>query len=339
MVVVLVWLMSPIAATAIFLCSLVPERFAMRMARPLGALARRGKRNAVLARVDMATGREPLVGDAAQEFWRAYLIETGRTIFEAVYLCQLTDVSMLARIDLFGEEHLSRALEQGRGAVLFLNHFGNPGTIVSGLGLRGYDLTIASNAMVATIVGEQVELTYLNRVVRRMIERGGAKRALLGDRLPIRLADTLARNGLFAMFIDFPVPRKHNQFLPFGNALMEINLGPAILVLRHRCPVLCVTTIRVGNNRHRVLIHPAIELPPGADETAAVALLEQALQPLWSDVVAKPEQWWPWDWAEIRPAQVESLATQASEGQHRANRISSESPQRAGAARRQQEAS
>jgi lauroyl/myristoyl acyltransferase len=314
LVVGLVWLASPIAAAAIFLCRLAPERFAMTMARPLGALARRGKRNAVLARVDLAKGGEPLTGDAAQEFWRAYLTETGRTIFEAVYLCQLTDASMLARIDVSGEAHLSRALEQGRGAVLFLNHFGNPGTIVAGLGLRGYDLTIASNAMVATIVGEQVELTYLNRVVRRMIERGGAKRALLGDRLPIRLAETLARNGLFGMFIDFPVPRKHNQFLPFGNAHMEINLGPAILALRHRCPVLCVTTVRVGDNRHRAMIHPPIELPPGAEETAAVALLEKALQPLWSDVVAKPEQWWPWDWAEIVPAQPESLEHSSTQG-------------------------
>jgi lauroyl/myristoyl acyltransferase len=102
------------------------------------------------------------------------------------------------------------------------------------------------------------------------------------------------------MFIDYPVVRKHNRLLPFGGATLKVNLGPALLALRHEVPVLCVDCIRTGDNRHRVVVHPRLPRPEAEDrEAAAAEMTRHALCLLARGVRAHPDQWWPWDWAEI----------------------------------------
>ncbi len=297
----LVWLIKPVVACLHLLVRLVPERMMLQLAvRPIGWLTRIGKRHEILSRIRLVLGKETVAGEREKQFWRAHLDHIGRNVIEPIYFYCLADAPLVQRVELVGAEHLARALEQQRGAVLFLNHLGNPGAIVAGFGLRGYDLTISGNAMVATIFNEEVPLTYLESVVQRMFRRGHVKRALLGDRLPQRMAETLGRNGLFAMFIDFPVGRKHNQFVDCGDARMSVNLGPAILALRHRAPVLCVTCLRVGDNQHRLTVHPQL-ITQAEDENAPAALLQAAVSRMLPDLRAHPEQWWPWDWAKFTP--------------------------------------
>jgi lauroyl/myristoyl acyltransferase len=310
----LVWLTRPAVAGLLLGCRLVPEKLALTLARTLGWLTRIGKKPEVLARVRAVLGAEVIAGERETKFWRAHLTHLGRTIIETVYLYQMSDAKQRARISVTGEEHLARVLARGRGAILFINHLGNPGAIVAGLGVRGYDITIAGNAMVATIAGEEVSLDYVESVVQRMFARCRVKRALLGDRLPRRVAETLARNGLFAMFIDFSVGRKHNQLIDFGDAHMNTNLGPALLALRHRAAVLGVTTLRVGDNRHRLTICPLMEPAEETGKAEARDLLREALGQLLPDLRAHPEQWWPWDWAEIS-AREPATTSRLGEGQ------------------------
>jgi KDO2-lipid IV(A) lauroyltransferase len=295
------WLFRPISAILFLFFCLVPEKIAYLLSWPIGWLIRIGKRSLVLERMRLLLGEDFSRNRSARELWRSHLIHLGRNVIEPFYFYHLPDDKLVARVDITGQEHLGRALDRGRGGILFLNHLGNPGAIVAGLGLRGYDLTIAGNAMVATIGSHEVPLVHVENAVQRMFSRGHVRRALLGDRLPQRMNETLARNGLFAMFIDFPVARKHNQIVVFGNARMNVNLGPAILALRSQSPVLPVTCIRVGNNQHHLTIHPPLEIPDPTDESAPATLMHRALECLWPDLKRHPEQWWPWDWAQLSP--------------------------------------
>src|SRR5262249_53699429 len=105
-----------------------------------------------------------------------------------------------------------------------------------------------------------------------------------------------------AMFIDFPVGRKHNEFLNFGKVLLNVSLGPAILALRHHAPVFTVTCVRTGaDNHHHLIIHPPLELPPGPVDAAPRGLTQAALDQLLPEVLSHPDQWWVWDWAQISP--------------------------------------
>jgi lauroyl/myristoyl acyltransferase len=298
LVLALVWLARPLAAAMLLAFRLMPEPLGLSFARPVGRLTRIGKKREILSRLRVVLGPQL----PAPAFWPAHVVHLGRSVIEPVYFYHLPDAELVSRVSLSGAEHLAGALAQGRGAMLFLNHLGNPGAIVAGLGLRGYDLTIAGNALVASILGEEVPLNYFEGVVQRMFARGHVRRALLGDRLPQRVTETLARNGLFAMFIDFPVGRKHNEPLAFGHANMNVSLGPAILALRHQVPVLTVTCLRTGaDNHHHLAIQPPLEPTSGPAHAAAAALMQSALDRLLPDVLAHPDQWWPWDWAQISP--------------------------------------
>ena len=278
----------------------VPERLALAAARPIGALARSGMKQRVLANLSRALGPAVATGDHARAFWRAHTRHLGWCVLEPVYFYWMSDDELRARVELEGEEHLRAVLDRGRGAVLFINHLGNPGAIVAGFGMRGYDLTIAGNRIVATIAGEEIALDRFESVVQRMFRRGRVERALLGERLPQRFVATLARNGAFAMFIDFPVVQKHCRAVAFGDATLTANLGPAILALRQRAEVLPVTCRRIGRNRHRLIIHPPLRVPEDTGlEQGATALIQQAMDVLLLELRAHPDQWWPWDWAPL----------------------------------------
>lgn len=291
--------LSVVVVGAFHLLRCVPEKIALRACGLIGRLMRSGMKPTILARLRLVLGPDGAAPDG-RDFWRQHTRHLGGCVVEPVYFYWMSDAALRARVSVAGEEHLRAAQAGGRGAVLLLNHLGNPGAIVAGLGLRGHDLTIAGNRIVAGIAGVEVPLNALEALVQRMFRRGGVQRVLLGDRLPHRLTETLARNGLFAMFTDFPVVQKHNHLADFGHARMPLNLGPFILALRHRATVLCVTCRRVGDNHHQLHIHPPLPTPAGlAPGPAAVQLLQAATDLLVKHLRACPEQWWPWDWARI----------------------------------------
>ena len=299
--VILASLVELLVGVVFFTGRFVPEKFTIRVGPLIGWLTRRGRKREILARWRLLTDEAAASGPAEKSFWRAHLAHVGRTVLEPFYFFRMTEPEGMARVSLTGEEHLRGALAKGRGAVLFLNHLGNPGALLVAMYLGGFDLTVAGNAMDITIAGETVPLKRLEGLVRRMFARARVQRALLGDRLPQQLSETLARNGLFGMFIDFPVVGKHNELLPFGGSRLNVNLGPAILALRHRAVALGVTCLRMDGGRHQVIIHPPLESPLDAGRAGAAQLMESALAQMLPELRRHPEQWWSWDWARIEP--------------------------------------
>ncbi len=296
-------LLRPLVELGLRLFHFIPERAAYAVAPLLGRAIRLGRKQEVLRRYLLFMGDSAETRQQLKPFWRAHVAHLGRSCFEPQFLTLSTDERLLEIVALEGAGHLQEALQQKRGAVLFINHLGSPGAIVAGFGMRGYDITMAGNRLVAGIGGEVVRLDHLEEIVQRMFRRGRVKRALLGEGLPQRIAEVLGRNGLFAMFIDFPVVKKHNQMSRFGAAQMKVNLGPAILALRYGAPVLSVSCLRVGANRHRLIIKPPLALPDHFADTGSRAsdLMQRALDEMAVDLRSHPDQWWPWDWAEMEP--------------------------------------
>jgi len=293
-------LMQMAFAVAFHCLRFVPEKLALLPARPIGCLVRLGAKRRVQAAVHLVLGGGSFSEHAFDAFWRAHTRHVGLCVIEPVYFYWISDAELLRRVDIEGEEHLRGAFGRGRGAILFVNHLGNPGAIVAGLGMRNHDVTIAGNRMDAVIGGEQVALNSIEDIVQRMFRRGRVKRALLGEQLPRQLAETLGRNGAFAMFVDFPVVQKHCRQVSFGRAAMTVNLGPALLAVRHRAEVLPVTCVRTGRNRHRLKIHPPLRAhgQTGLEERAT-ALMQEAMNTLSEEVRDHADQWWPWVWAPV----------------------------------------
>ncbi|MGC4015532.1 MAG: hypothetical protein QM755_13590 [Luteolibacter sp.] len=226
----------------------------------------------------------------------------GCCVLEPIDLSWIPRQELLERIEVVGVDALDEVRAEGKGGVLFLNHLGSPAAVIGGLGARGYDLAIAGNAINYADANGMYRLDRLEGLIQRMFRSVNVERVLLGEELPRKMSSVLSRNGFFAMFIDFPVEEKHNVAFPFGGCLMDAHIGPALLALRHRVPVLMATTYRTGENRHRLEItrlplpSPELRLQKGAEE-----LLRSALDEMLKSVRRHPAQWWPWDVVRLSP--------------------------------------
>lgn len=295
----LAWLLNeavsiPVTLATVAAFALLPRGRKFALSKPLGWICR-----AVLKRPiqeKMRTLFPEVAADPAafRRLWSRYLRNVGLSVFEIMMLYRMTPEESREIVAVEGLEHLAGALKEGRGAMLLLNHLGNIGCMPSYFGLNGYDISIAGNAMPSAFVEGRVQSMY--RAV-------GAKRVLLGDNLPSRAAQAFRRNGIFCTYIDLPVTEKHTHWFAFGPGEIRAHLGPAILALRNRVPVLCVNTVRIADNRHRLVIHPPMRGAAGGDVTAeARRLTHEALRLLYDDLRAAPEQWWAWDFTPVRRA-------------------------------------
>lgn len=278
----------------------LPETFTAAIGVPFGGLIRKGMKRRILDQVEQVFG--PFAGpDDEDRFWKRHRDHLGRSIFEDFHLTWLSDEALRGRVELVGEEHVKQALSGGKGAVLFLNHLGNPGALVAAFGLRGYPTAYAGNRIELGAEGVMHALDRVEALVQRMYRRCHVDRVLLGDSLPRRMSEVLKGNGLFGLFMDYPVVWKNLHPVPFGNCDLRLNLGPAILALRHRVPVLSVTTLRTGLNHHRIFISPISAPPDSRGVDGAAGLMTEAISRMFIHLREHPDQWWPWDHAPLTP--------------------------------------
>ena len=284
------------------LIRLTPDSITYRCAGLMGRMIRTGMKGKIKERLDLVFPGKYEEAGQFREFWRKHVRHLGLSCFEPVYLVAAKDETLLEWVSIEGEDYLHEVLKKNEGAVMFINHLGNPGAIVAGFGIRNYDITLAGNRIVASVAGEEFGLDRVETMVQGMFKRGRVRRALLGENLPRQFGDVLKRNGLFGMFIDFPVVTKHNHRMPLGEASMMVNLGPALLALRRGSPVMTVTCLRIGKNRHQLRIRPPLFMPAaesGGLKERAETLMSAAIAEFAEDLQEHPDQWWPWDWADI----------------------------------------
>jgi lauroyl/myristoyl acyltransferase len=276
----------------------IPKKQAFSLAWPAGAVQRLGTEKRSLANMQMVLGNDARSERDLKKLWIEHQKHVGTTAIESLHFGSMNKEELLDRVHLEGEDILRAALNVGRGVMLFINHIGNVGCIPAALGPRGYDLSITGNAM---------PRPYLEKRVTRLYEHGGVKRILVGEQLPFKAARIFKRNGIFATFIDYTVVERLNYWLPFGNAELNTNIGPAILALRSNATILYATCRRLANRGHCLTIHNPEAFVPIGDLTAdATEATKRAIEFISRELQLRPEQWWPWDCAQLRPKQVVS---------------------------------
>jgi KDO2-lipid IV(A) lauroyltransferase len=274
----------------------IPESRSYAVAPYVGLAQRTGTRLQSLANMQTVLGRESRTATQWQELWEKHKLHVGITAIESIHFGTMNREQLLARVTVQGEEHLRAALQRGKGVMLFINHLGNLGSIPAALGPRGYDVSITGNAMPRPSLEKKITALYAH---------GGVKRVLVGEHLPFKAARTFRRNGVFAAFFDFTVVGRLNHWLPFGCGELNTNIGPALLAQRNQAPVLYGSCRRLPGFRHCLTIHPPLPSPCTGDRTSdALAVTQQALNRLAGELAERPEEWWPWDYAQIRPGQA-----------------------------------
>jgi len=223
-------------------------------ARELGALLGRaafglGVRRAVtLEHLQRVFGGEKTEEELVR-IARASYENFGRTTFEFARFPRLSGELIDRTISVTGGEHLDRALEEGRGAILVAGHFGN-WELAATLATRGYPLTF--------LVGEQHNI-LVDRLMNSLRARFGVEIVpLTGSLLGVLRA--LRRNRIVAMLSDQDAGRD-GVFVDFLGKAASTPYGPGRLAVRTGAPILPGNAIRRGRGLHEIVILPPVARP------------------------------------------------------------------------------
>lgn len=263
----------------------LPESVGRRLFSLAGALAFHispGARRTVKSNLARVLGRDsdsPLVDAAAREAFRSY----ARYWYDTFRMRVIPREEFLKRHGSVGLEHIERALEGGRGALMALPHLGN-------WDAAGHWLHVLGHSM--TAVAEELR-------PRRVYDLFLEHRKALGIGI-VPLTDTrkvgqdlvrlLARNELIALVCDRDLKNRGVEVTMFGEK-RRMPAGPALLSLATGSPLLPCATYDAEDG-WSVLIGPPLEVERTGDRRKDVIALTQRLaEEFERAIAAAPTQW------------------------------------------------
>jgi len=186
------------------------------------------------------------------------------------------------KVIILGEEHLSAALAQGRGAIVIAAHAGNWEYTVLGYGLQYRP---------AAVVGRELDHPWGRALARYLRQRGGNlmvdKQRGLKD-----ILGQLKQNRIVGIVIDQNTTTEGGLLVDFFGKPARTTPVAALLARHRDIPVLPAFSRRLSGGRHLMVIFPPLPMKKTRDAEADI-LQHLQLQSLALEawVRACPEQW------------------------------------------------
>lgn len=265
-------------------CRCLPKGWALQIGHRIGLLYYyivKKRREIALNNLQIAFGSD-LTAAQRKQICKASFINVGKTCVEFLRFPKLNAENIWNQVTVEGRENLYTALEAGKGAIVFLAHFGNWEllSLVYGALIPDRAKAIAlplKNEPLNTYLWrhrEQLSLKLIprNRAVRETL------RALRNNQAIGFFADQNAGpEGIFVNFLGKPASAVR---------------GPAVLALKTGAPLIFSLSIRQSDDRHLVYISPAAHPEPTDDfESDVERYTTQMLKQLETYIHKYPEQW------------------------------------------------
>jgi len=207
----------------------------------------------------------------------------GHNLGEVVWLWGADPKEVEAVCSLSGAQHLTRALEAGRGAIIVTGHCGNWELLNARLGVAGFPMTVAVR---------EVDDPRIDRLATALRARFGADVVPRGATAGRRLVAALARNRVDGLLIDQDIKDIPGVFVPFFGRPAWTPSGAATLALRLNCPVFPGFIHRLPDGRHHAEVHPALPEPTASEHDDRVQeLTAAATAAIETQIRSHPEQW------------------------------------------------
>jgi KDO2-lipid IV(A) lauroyltransferase len=183
--------------------------------------------------------------------------------------------------DFQGEEHISEALEVGKGAIFVSGHFG----------LWDLGGAILAQRFPVLIPVDELQSEAMDWIAHRVRERLGFE-TVPADRGLRAMLRQLQANRVVGMLFDRPMPGRGVPVTFFGSQAF-LPAGPAALSLRTGAPLVMCRCQRVADNGLAVYVYPPIFATPSDDEKRDVQEITQKLAGILEEIIlTSPEQWY-----------------------------------------------
>ncbi len=243
-------------------------------------IARRERRRAL---DHLALALPKLDESARRRLGRANAQHLGRMLGEVAWMWGATRAEAAGHCEVYGLEHLQRALEAGRGAVITTAHCGNWEMLNPALSEAGIPMTFAVR---------EVFDPRLDQIATLFRERFGTEVVPRGPSAGRRLARALRANRAVGLLIDQDLRDAPGVFVPFFGRPAWTPSGAAVFGLRFGSPLIPVLACRRSDGSHRIDVHPPLPAPVGgSDEERIRELTAAATAAIEAQIRAHPEQW------------------------------------------------
>jgi Kdo2-lipid IVA lauroyltransferase/acyltransferase len=259
-----VWL----ALGFIYLGSLLPYRMAMWLGRRIGdvayILSRRDKR---IADINIRLCLPELAERERRTLLRKHFESLGCTLFETAYVWWASDRWLRKIIRIEGTEHLSAALNKGRGALLLSAHF----------------TTLELGAKSLALVGPTslMYLTPQNPLIAELSRRGRARKAvqaIAADQIR-ELLQNLKNNIVVWYAPDQRYTDKNSAVVPLFGQPAWSNIATSRLAKIAKAPVLPYFPERLDDGSGYVMrIFPPFDDYPSDDAVADTARFHRLIE-------------------------------------------------------------
>ncbi len=268
----------------------LPQRWGRPAFRAAGLLAHDlmpGTRRTVAHNQARVLGRrpgDPLVRASTREAFASY----ARYWYDSFHFVAVTPEEVARRFESVGEEHLWRALDEGRGAIVALPHVGNWDAAAPWLVSEGRSVVAVAEQLRPPRL---YDLFVANRTALG-IEVLGLGEPGLGRKLATRLAE----GRIVALVADRDLTGRGVEVSMFGRP-RRLPAGPALLSITTGAPLL-VTPVFQTERGWRCVMTPPLAVERTGDRRADVVALTERMAREFERAVASA----PSDWHMFQPA-------------------------------------
>ncbi len=221
--------------------------------------------------------------DSRRKLRKRFEIHFGNLLGEIAWLMHADARDLAALCDITGEEHLFRALEAGKGAVMVTGHAGNWELLNARLATAGIPLCVP----VREVYDPRIDV-----IATKLRTRFGGKVIHRGKEAGRQLYAGLKANQVNGLLIDQDIRDIPGIFVPFFGRKAWTPSGAASLSLKIGCPMIPVFIHRRPDGRHLVEVHPPLVVPTeGSTEDKIYHLTVAATAAIETHIRAYPEQW------------------------------------------------
>jgi Kdo2-lipid IVA lauroyltransferase/acyltransferase len=270
----------------------LPRPFVVQLGRIAGTIAAyldRPGRRVALSNLEVAFGDRFSPGQRARIARESYQ-QFASTMIDLFWSPRLTASNFRKLIDVEGWDEFARTVGPSGPCIIAACHYGN---------FEWFSLAGGFTGIPATIISQEFKNRRLDPIFNRLRQQSGHQMVPREGAI-VRLYKALRRGGTVAILVDLALhPRQPTVVIECFGMKMPVTLAHAWLHRRTGLPIVPIHQEPLPGGRCRIVIHPKLEIPPGATDQEIVQLCWNQFEPV---VRQNPSPWlWMYKYWRFRP--------------------------------------